>query len=141
MKFTNVARLCPHLPQHILPGNRTMRSSSAYHSKPDPDTRVRSVLNQWEEINMTLLKNALRTATATAMLAGMSATAFAQEVTIKMHQFLPAQANVPKLVLDVWAKNVEESSDGRIKVDHYPSMQLGGKPPELIDQAIDGVAD
>ena len=90
---------------------------------------------------MTLLKTMLRTAAASAVLAGMSATAFAQEVTLKMHQFLPAQANVPKLVLDVWAKNVEESSDGRIEVQHFPSMQLGGKPPQLIDQAIDGVAD
>ena len=66
---------------------------------------------------------------------------FAQEVTLKLHQFLPAQANVPKLVLDVWADNVEESSGGRIKVDRFPSMQLGGTPPELMDQAIDGVAD
>jgi C4-dicarboxylate-binding protein DctP len=47
-------------------------------------------------------------------------------VTLKLHQFLPAQANVPKLVLDVWADNVEAASDGRIKVDRYPSMQLGG---------------
>jgi TRAP-type C4-dicarboxylate transport system substrate-binding protein len=54
---------------------------------------------------------------------------------------LPAQANVPKLVLDVWADNVEKDSGGRIKIDRYPSMQLGGKPPELMDQAIDGVAD
>ena len=67
--------------------------------------------------------------------------AFAQEVTLKLHQFLPAQANVPKLILDVWADNVEESSGGRIKIDRFPSMQLGGKPPELMDQAIDGVAD
>jgi len=65
----------------------------------------------------------------------------AQDVTLKLHQFLPAQANVPKLILDVWADNVEEASAGRIKVDRYPSMQLGGKPPELMDQAIDGVAD
>jgi TRAP-type C4-dicarboxylate transport system substrate-binding protein len=65
----------------------------------------------------------------------------AQEVTLSLHQFLPPQANVPKLVLDVWAKNVMEASDGRIKIDSYPSMQLGGKPPELMDQAIDGVAD
>lgn len=65
----------------------------------------------------------------------------AQEVTLSMHQFLPAQANVPKLILDVWADNVEESSGGRIKIDRYPSMQLGGRPPELMDQAIDGVAD
>jgi TRAP-type C4-dicarboxylate transport system substrate-binding protein len=67
--------------------------------------------------------------------------AFAQEVTLKLHQFLPAQANVPKLILDPWADSVEEASGGRIKIDRYPSMQLGGKPPELMDQAIDGVAD
>ncbi len=67
--------------------------------------------------------------------------AMAQEVTLKMHQFLPPQANVPKLILDVWADKVEKASDGRIKVNHFPSMQLGGKPPELMDQAIDGVAD
>ena len=77
-----------------------------------------------------------------ALATGFSVTsALAQEVTLKLHQFLPAQANVPKLVLDVWADNVEKDSGGRIKVDRYPSMQLGGKPPELMDQAIDGVAD
>ncbi len=68
-------------------------------------------------------------------------TAMAQEVTLRMHQFLPPQANVPKLVLDVWADKIEADSEGRIKIERYPSMQLGGKPPELMDQAIDGVAD
>ena len=67
--------------------------------------------------------------------------ALAQEVTLKLHQFLPAQANVPTLVLDVWADNVEKASDGRIRIDRYPSMQLGGTPPELYDQVVDGVAD
>lgn len=77
-----------------------------------------------------------------AAIAAMAATgAFAQEVTLKLHQFLPAQANVPKQILDVWADTVEEASAGRIKVDRFPSMQLGGTPPELMDQAIDGVAD
>lgn len=81
-------------------------------------------------------------AAVAAMATGLGATsALAQEVTLKLHQFLPAQANVPKLVLDVWADNVEKDSGGRIKVERYPSMQLGGKPPELMDQAIDGVAD
>lgn len=70
-----------------------------------------------------------------------ASSAYAQEVTLKLHQFLPAQANVPKKVLDVWADNVERDSEGRIKVERYPSMQLGGAPPELLDQAIDGVAD
>ena len=65
----------------------------------------------------------------------------AQEVTLRLHQFLPAQANVPAQILDVWADKVEADSGGRIKVDRFPSMQLGGTPPQLIDQAIDGVAD
>jgi TRAP-type C4-dicarboxylate transport system substrate-binding protein len=67
--------------------------------------------------------------------------AAAQEHTLKLHQFLPAQANVPTLILDVWADTIEEASGGRIEVERYPAMQLGGTPPQLIDQAIDGVAD
>lgn len=80
-------------------------------------------------------------AVVAAGLALSATTAMAQEVTLRLHQFLPAQANVPKLILDVWADKVEADSDGRIKVDRFPSMQLGGTPPELIDQAIDGIAD
>lgn len=87
-------------------------------------------------------KSFLSMAGAAALAVGFTAVpASAQEVTLSLHQFLPAQANVPKLVLDVWADNVEKDSGGRIKIDRYPSMQLGGKPPELMDQAIDGVAD
>lgn len=86
-------------------------------------------------------KSFLKIVGAAAFAIGSGTAALAQEVTLNLHQFLPAQANVPKLVLDVWADNVEEASGGRIKVDRYPSMQLGGRPPELMDQAIDGVAD
>ncbi|MEM8824140.1 MAG: TRAP transporter substrate-binding protein, partial [Pseudomonadota bacterium] len=82
-----------------------------------------------------------RTLGALAALALTSLPVAAQEVTLKLHHFLPAQANVPTRVLDVWADNVEEASGGRIEVERFPSMQLGGSPPQLIDQAIDGVAD
>lgn len=80
-------------------------------------------------------------AAGVAMSALAAGGAFAQEVTLKMHQFLPAQATVPAQVLDVWANNVEAQSDGRIKVERYAAMALGGTPPELMDQAIDGIAD
>ena len=86
-------------------------------------------------------KSFLNLVGAAALAGGMGSAAQAQQVTLSLHQFLPAQANVPKLVLDVWADSVEAASDGRIKIDRYPSMQLGGRPPELMDQAIDGVAD
>ncbi|MHA6346803.1 TRAP transporter substrate-binding protein [Roseivivax sp. CAU 1761] len=80
-------------------------------------------------------------AAALALGLGAGSAALAQEVTLRMHQFLPLQANVPQHVLEVWKKNVEEQSEGRIAIEHYPSMQLGGTPPQLIDQVIDGVAD
>ncbi|MGB3246491.1 MAG: TRAP transporter substrate-binding protein [Sulfitobacter sp.] len=89
-----------------------------------------------------MLRRTLLSLAGAALVATLSTTtAMAQDVTLRMHQFLPPQANVPKLVLDVWADKVEADSEGRIKVERYPSMQLGGSPPELMDQAIDGVAD
>ena len=79
---------------------------------------------------------------AMALGAGLGAgAADAQEVTLRLQHFLPPQANVPRLVLDVWADKVEAGSGGRIKVERYPSMQLGGKPPELMDQIVDGAID
>lgn len=88
--------------------------------------------------NRKVIMGALGSVALGALTAG---GAMAQEVTLRLHQFLPAQANVPRLVLDVWADNIEEASGGRIEIERYPSMQLGGAPPELMDQAIDGVAD
>lgn len=91
---------------------------------------------------MTLTRKSFLGMTGAAALAmGIGAPASAQEVTLSLHQFLPAQANVPVQILDVWADKVEADSGGRIKIDRYPGMQLGGRPPELMDQAIDGVAD
>lgn len=71
----------------------------------------------------------------------LSGSAMAQEVTLRFHQFLPAHAHVPKNILAVWIENVEKDSGGRIKIEHFPSMQLGGKPSELIDQVSEGVVD
>ncbi|MEL6647456.1 MAG: TRAP transporter substrate-binding protein [Pseudomonadota bacterium] len=87
------------------------------------------------------MKFAARSATAAILAAALGGAALAQEVTLKMHQFLPPQANVPKLILVPWAERVMEASQGRIQIDHFPSMQLGGKPPELASQVVDGVAD
>ncbi len=76
-----------------------------------------------------------------AVLALSTSGAFAQEVVLKLHQFLPAQAPVPAGVLVPWMQKIEAESGGRIKFEHYPAMQLGGKPGELIDQVTEGVAD
>lgn len=79
---------------------------------------------------------------ALAALVSLSAgVAVAQEVTLKVHHFLPAGSPAQTVLMEPWAEKVMAESQGRIKVEIYPSMQLGGKPPQLFDQARDGVVD
>jgi TRAP-type C4-dicarboxylate transport system substrate-binding protein len=40
-----------------------------------------------------------------------------------------------------WAEKIAKDSNGRIKVQIYPAMQLGGKPEQLLQQVRDGVVD
>ncbi|WP_083099467.1 TRAP transporter substrate-binding protein [Pseudophaeobacter leonis] len=87
-------------------------------------------------------RNILKSAAAAALAFGLlPSTALAQEVTLRLHQFLPAPATVPKHILKPWATAVEELAGGKLKIEHFDAMALGGKPPGLMDQAIDGVAD
>lgn len=88
-----------------------------------------------------MLKTFARLPLAAALLAVMTGSSLGQEVTLRVHQFLPAQATIPANVLEPWAETIAAESDGRIAVEFYPSMQLGGTPPDLFDQARDGVAD
>ena len=81
---------------------------------------------------------------ALALAAGglFGGAAMAQDVvTLRLHQFLPGQATIPAKAIAPWAKKVEAESGGKIKVQLYPAMQLGGAPPQLFDQARDGVVD
>lgn len=88
----------------------------------------------------------MKTMTATALSLGLAATllpapAAAQEVTLRLHQFLPPAAPVPAHILKPWAARIEERAGGALKIEHYDAMSLGGRPPDLMDQAIGGVAD
>ncbi len=76
-----------------------------------------------------------------ACLLATGFAAHAQEFTLRMHQFLPPQATVPAQILIPWAEQIGEASDGRIKVEVYSAMALGGTPPQLMDQVLDGVVD
>ncbi|HER19804.1 MAG TPA: TRAP transporter substrate-binding protein, partial [Chromatiales bacterium] len=85
--------------------------------------------------------HALAIAALAMVLATGAAPVSAQEVTLKLHHLLPPVSHAHKNMLVPWADKVMEESGGRIKIDIYPSMQLGGKPPQLIDQVRDGVVD
>ncbi|WP_026988653.1 TRAP transporter substrate-binding protein [Fodinicurvata fenggangensis] len=71
----------------------------------------------------------------------LAASAQAQDVTLRIHHFLPASSTVQVELLEPWAERVEGQSDGRIAIEIYPTMQLGGRAPQLFDQVRDGVVD
>ena len=67
-------------------------------------------------------------------------TALAQQtMTLRLHQMLPPQATIPAKAIVPWAQKVEAESGGRIKIQLFHAMQLGGAPPQLFDQARFGV--
>ena len=74
-------------------------------------------------------------------LFGLAAPAAAQTVTLKLSHFVPPVAPPHATFLKPWADKVEKASGGRLKVQIYPSMQLGGTPTQLVDQIKDGVVD
>ena len=71
----------------------------------------------------------------------ISTAAQAQDFTFKLHHFLGAKAPAQTEMLEPWARAVEERSGGRVKIEIFPAMTLGGRPPELIQQVRDGVVD
>lgn len=81
------------------------------------------------------------TAASVVTACALGGAAIAQDITLRLHQFLPPQANVPSKIIVPWADGVEKASDGRIQIQHFDAMSLGGRPPELMDQARDGVVD
>ena len=78
---------------------------------------------------------ALAVATFTALPAA------AQDVVLKVHHFWPPGAMPPSTILTPWCEKIAKDSGGKMRCQIYPSMQLGGTPANLIDQAKDGVAD
>ncbi|MEL6690700.1 MAG: TRAP transporter substrate-binding protein [Pseudomonadota bacterium] len=83
----------------------------------------------------------LKTAALTAIMATTATVASAQDVTLRFQHFVsPLSAN-PTHFMQPWADKVEADSNGRIKVELYPFMQLGGKATAQYDLIRDGVID
>lgn len=81
------------------------------------------------------------TATAAFAMSLFSASAMAQEVTLRFQHFVSPSSAYPTYFMTPWAEKIEADSNGRIKVELYPLMQLGGKPTAMYDLIRDGAVD
>ena len=69
------------------------------------------------------------------------ADAAPEVVTLKVAHFMPSSSNTQQKFVIPWCDKINKESEGKLKCQIYPSMQLGGTPAQLFDQARDGVAD
>jgi TRAP-type transport system periplasmic protein len=69
------------------------------------------------------------------------AFADAPQFSLKLHHAFSSVSSAHDKFLAPWARQIEAQSGGRVRIDLFPSMQLGGAPADLFDQARDGVVD
>jgi TRAP-type C4-dicarboxylate transport system substrate-binding protein len=90
---------------------------------------------------MRIVQITLKCAALGAALAAVSTGSAAAPIEMKLHHFLGPKSPAHAQMLVPWAERVAKASGGKVKIEVFPSMALGGKPPQLINQARDGVVD
>ncbi|MFZ1101984.1 MAG: TRAP transporter substrate-binding protein [Hyphomicrobiaceae bacterium] len=60
---------------------------------------------------------------------------------LKLSTFVPPSHIIYARVLTPWAQELAQKSNNRLTVRFFPSMQLGGRPPELYRQMLQGISD
>jgi TRAP-type C4-dicarboxylate transport system substrate-binding protein len=78
---------------------------------------------------------------ATAALGGLPAQRALAAEELKLATFVPPTHIILAKVLTPWAQEVAAASGNKLTVRMFPSMQLGGKPPELYRQTVQGISD
>jgi TRAP-type C4-dicarboxylate transport system substrate-binding protein len=93
---------------------------------------------------MRLARRTFLASTITAVAApavARLAWAEAPQFTLKLHHSFSSVSSAHDKFLVPWARQLQTQSGGRIRIDIFPSMELGGQPAQLFDQARDAVAD
>lgn len=84
--------------------------------------------------------NLVRKTSLIGLMAASALSAQAEEVTLRVGHLWPAVAGPHTDLLAVWAKTVEEESEGRINVEVYPSGALAA-PPAQYDAVTNRIMD
>jgi TRAP-type transport system periplasmic protein len=67
-------------------------------------------------------------------------SALAQE-ELKLASFVPPTHVIWTDVITPWTREVAKASNNQLTVRMFPAMQLGGRPPELYRQVVQGISD
>lgn len=113
------------------------------HRQPDTERRhrCRRGASRMRGMNRRRARRFLLAALSACVLALAAGAALAETLTLRVHTFNSPKAIAVSEFLEPWAEEVEAKSDGRVAVQVFPAMQLGGRPADLYGQARDGVVD
>jgi TRAP-type C4-dicarboxylate transport system substrate-binding protein len=64
-----------------------------------------------------------------------------ETIVLRFHTLVSLQTSILVDVIEPWARRIEAGSGGRVKIEFYGNMSLGGAPQSLYDQVKDGVVD
>ena len=78
---------------------------------------------------------------AASVLGAIAPTAAQAQTELRLHTFVPPGHIIVREIIEPLAADIAEQSGGELTMTVYPSMQLGGKAPELIRQAQEGTVD
>ncbi|MBM3607034.1 MAG: TRAP transporter substrate-binding protein [Alphaproteobacteria bacterium] len=87
------------------------------------------------------MRTIAKLAGAVAMTAFAGSAMAQAPIVLKLHHQLGPKSPAQTRMLEPWAKKVEANSKGRVKIEIYPSMALGGSPLQVFRQIRDGVVD
>lgn len=86
-------------------------------------------------------RSVLFTLAAGAAAAGVRPVSAQQQEQLRLATFVPSTHYGITGLLGPWAQDLNKRTGGRLSVRIFPSMQLGGKPPELYRQMARGLSD
>ena len=89
------------------------------------------------------LKGAVTAAAIGAAAAiGLTApTAAVAQTELRLHTFVPPGHIIYSQIIEPLAADIAAETNGELTLTPYPTMQLGGKAPELMRQAQEGTVD
>jgi TRAP-type transport system periplasmic protein len=90
---------------------------------------------------LTSRRTFLKTTLATSMAAGVPWHKALAEEELKLHSFVPPTHVIWTDVITPWSQDVARLSNNKLTVRLFPAMQLGGRPPELYRQVVQGITD
>ncbi|MGI9395823.1 MAG: TRAP transporter substrate-binding protein [Boseongicola sp.] len=90
---------------------------------------------------MRIVKKSKAFAAGVVLTVASASASMAADIELKLHHFLSPKAPAHTKMLEPWAQRIMDASGGRIEIEIFPAMTLGGKPPQLPRQVRDGVVD